>query len=246
MRNSSSIISGIYTITNLINNKIYIGESKNVLDRLSGHKTLLKQNKHENIYLQRAWNKYGIENFKFELLEECNEEFRKSTENYWCNLLNTHNSKYGYNLRKTTPNGYSKHSEETKKKIGIANKGKEHSKEFKEAVSKRMLGTNMPEEVKRKISEKMKGRITSPEARLKLKVPKSKKRTQYQIEKAREGLKKYYLTNPKGKKVYDRLNNKYYNSMSECLELLKINYSVFKRNMSNKGRQLNKFKLEYV
>jgi group I intron endonuclease len=95
--------SGIYTITNIINNKIYIGYTINFLQRWSVHKHELKRNIHHNIHLQNAWNKYGEEAFEFEILEECEEQFLVSEEHYWCTILNTHNDKYGYNDRPTNP-----------------------------------------------------------------------------------------------------------------------------------------------
>lgn len=61
--------SGIYQIRNLLNNKIYIGSAYNLSDRFNCHKSLLKNNKHGNFYLQQSYNKYGAENFQFEVLE---------------------------------------------------------------------------------------------------------------------------------------------------------------------------------
>lgn len=63
-------ISGIYYIKNKINNKIYIGSSKNIYNRKAQHYSELRGNYHENIFLQRSWNKYGEENFEFGILEE--------------------------------------------------------------------------------------------------------------------------------------------------------------------------------
>lgn len=109
---------GIYIITNLITNKYYIGCSINLKKRISKHKTLLRGNYHINEHLQSSFNKYGIDNFSFEILEECEEQFLYSQENYWCNLLNSHNRKYGYNILPTNPNGKSLfHSQETIDKI---------------------------------------------------------------------------------------------------------------------------------
>lgn len=64
-------ISGIYSITNLVNNKKYIGQSINIHDRWTRHKYQLNTNSHDNIVLQRAWNKYGKNSFKFEIILEC-------------------------------------------------------------------------------------------------------------------------------------------------------------------------------
>lgn len=60
----------IYKITNLINNKVYIGSTKSYNRRISYHKSDLNNNKHINNHLQAAWNKYGKDNFLFEIVEE--------------------------------------------------------------------------------------------------------------------------------------------------------------------------------
>lgn len=61
--------SGIYMITNLANNKKYIGQSVDVENRIRHHKSSLKHGRHENSHLQNAWNSYGADNFAFECLE---------------------------------------------------------------------------------------------------------------------------------------------------------------------------------
>lgn len=63
--------SGIYQIRNTVNNKCYIGKSINVIQRKRTHIYNLKLNKHGNRYLQFAFNKYGLDNFIFEVLEYC-------------------------------------------------------------------------------------------------------------------------------------------------------------------------------
>lgn len=59
--------SGIYIITNLINNKVYIGQSKNIKDRFNSHKSDARRGK--DYPISRAIRKYGISNFNFEILE---------------------------------------------------------------------------------------------------------------------------------------------------------------------------------
>lgn len=50
---------GVYKITCLPTNMIYIGSSNNILKRWDNHRWLLRHNKHNNNYLQNSWNKYG-------------------------------------------------------------------------------------------------------------------------------------------------------------------------------------------
>lgn len=78
---------GIYEILNTVNNKAYIGSSINIKGRWQKHKALLRHNKHENKKLQNAWNKYGEDNFKFSILEECDvKNLLDIEQNYLDNL----------------------------------------------------------------------------------------------------------------------------------------------------------------
>ena len=65
-----NIIPGIYKIVNITNGKMYIGSSKNMMRRWKQHTSLLNNNHHHSVHLQRAWNKYGKENFMYEILKE--------------------------------------------------------------------------------------------------------------------------------------------------------------------------------
>ena len=65
-------ICGIYKIENLVNGKVYIGKTVDFKERKKEHKLDLRLNRHYNNYLQNAWNKYGRENFKFEMVFLCN------------------------------------------------------------------------------------------------------------------------------------------------------------------------------
>ena len=91
-------ICGIYTITNKINNKIYVGSSNNIETRFYEHKRTLYKNEHCNKLLQRSFNKYGKNNFIFEVLEEYPEECCSNLELYWINVLDTKNRTKGYNI----------------------------------------------------------------------------------------------------------------------------------------------------
>ncbi len=80
-------LSGIYVIRNLINNKIYIGSSINIYQRLHKHRTQLIRNKHQNCVIQNSVNKYGIDNFECFVIEQCSEELLTNREQYYIDLL---------------------------------------------------------------------------------------------------------------------------------------------------------------
>lgn len=91
---------GIYKITNKINNKIYIGQSNNIKRRWSEHKKHFK-NYNNNILLYKAFNKYGIDNFKFEILELCSEDELNNLEKYYIEFYNScvkSKNGWGYNM----------------------------------------------------------------------------------------------------------------------------------------------------
>ena len=83
-------------IKNNINNKSYIGQSINIENRWTHHKSELNNNRHINDYLQNAWNKYGEDNFSFIVIEECKESELNEKEIYYINKYNSMNN--GYNL----------------------------------------------------------------------------------------------------------------------------------------------------
>lgn len=87
----------IYKITNQINGKSYIGKTnKNIEERLKEHKKERKKDRSKNRPLYRAMNKYGVDNFIIEKIEETNNP--EEREIYWINYYNTYH--HGYNATK--------------------------------------------------------------------------------------------------------------------------------------------------
>lgn len=121
----------IYKITNLINNKVYIGQvyNKSIETRFIRHCKCANPKSYS--YLSRAIYKYGKENFKFEEIEECYSiKELNEREKYWIAYYNSTNSKFGYNLTLGGEGGNTylcKSVDEMnviKTKISNANKGK--------------------------------------------------------------------------------------------------------------------------
>ena len=98
---------GIYKITNLINNKIYIGQSINIQQRWMAHRhrPFNINSSQYDTPLYRAIRKYGLQNFSFEILEECLEKELDSKEQYYIEKYNTINPDKGYNLTKGGQSG---------------------------------------------------------------------------------------------------------------------------------------------
>lgn len=98
---------GIYKITNLINNKVYIGQSIDIKQRWYNH--LHHHQRFKDLPLYRAFKKYGITNFTFNIIEECNIQDLDEREKYWIQYYNSYNN--GYNM---TTGGQGTHNTEIK------------------------------------------------------------------------------------------------------------------------------------
>ncbi len=110
---------GIYAIRNLINNKMYIGKSVNIYERIRTHINLLnKSSLDENIHLIHSWHKYKRENFEYLVLEDVEKSNTKLKEKelYWILYFNTLDRDLGYNLRLDSETNCIM-SEETKRRM---------------------------------------------------------------------------------------------------------------------------------
>lgn len=86
---------GIYKITNKINNHSYIGQSVHIEKRWNEHQTKYNWERECRKPLYLAFQKYGLENFTFEVLEECESQDLNNKEKYYIEYYNTY--KDGYN-----------------------------------------------------------------------------------------------------------------------------------------------------
>lgn len=157
--------SGIYKITNQANGKFYIGSSNNTQKRWREHLNLLMQNTHYNEYLQKAWNKYGKESFKFSVIEEVKDvNILFNREQVHLDETRCYEREIGYNLcpdartRRRATN-----SSEHRRKISEALTGRSLSSEHRKKISEIQKGKKLSEEHKTKTSETMKGRVQAKE-----------------------------------------------------------------------------------
>jgi group I intron endonuclease len=116
---------GIYKIKNLINDKVYIGQSWDIELRWRGHKS-----REYNSHLRSAFEKYGIVNFEFTVLREFTESpltdiLLTIFEQKYMDEYEARAPEKGYNFKEAGPRG--KHSEESKRKVGEKNKLYDHS-----------------------------------------------------------------------------------------------------------------------
>lgn len=89
-------ICGIYKITNKINGKCYIGQSINIQERWKHHRSYPIKKSYYPLY--KAFEKYDINNFLFEVIEECSIEELNEKEIYWINFYDSYY--HGYNQTK--------------------------------------------------------------------------------------------------------------------------------------------------
>lgn len=169
--------SGVYKIFNEVNGKFYIGSSKDIVGRLSKHRTDLKANKHHNRHLQNAWNMYGEKAFIFSILEECSSEREVLLETEQ-SYIDLYLPEYNILPIAGSPMG-TKQTDEHKQKISSSNKGRtfteihklrikearkmqiisKHSEDAKLKMSIKASQRTIPDNIRKQISETQKGKV---------------------------------------------------------------------------------------
>ena len=154
-------VRGIYKVTNKVNGKVYIGQSVDIGRRWRQHMTA-----EDDIYFHKAIQKYGVDNFIWEVIEKCKKSELDERESYWIEYYDSYNKGYnctkggdGFGIGEDHPRWkggisldpeYSKQWYEANKEK-INEKAKEYYKENKEKRKEQMKEWN--EANKEKIKE---------------------------------------------------------------------------------------------
>jgi group I intron endonuclease len=130
---------GIYKITNTQTGMFYIGSSKNIKRRFWEHESKLRNNSHVNYKLQNSWNKYGNDNFKFEVLKETRIDELLIEEQKYLDDLRPYDREVGYNISRNADGGDTFTNHPNKETIlehmtYANNRGHMHGKKHKEST----------------------------------------------------------------------------------------------------------------
>ncbi len=207
---------GIYKITNIITEDFYIGSSVDLRSRINQHKSKLKNRSHPNNYLQNVYNKYGINNLSFEIVEHVDNKINLIfKEQFYIDTLNPR-----YNICK----------------IAGSCLGRKLSEETKLKISESHIGLKLSEETKFKISEAKKGKKLSKETRKKL----SENNAKYWLGKhlseecIEKKSKKFIIKSPTGKvikgknlKKFCKENNLHYSNMNSVINNKRKSYGGY-------------------
>lgn len=168
--------SGIYRITCTVTGLIYIGSASNLRRRWSQHLSDLRNNKHINQKLQRAWNKHTEPNFLIEIVELVLPAFLLEREQYHLDKLQPFGKK-GFNIARSAQSSHLglAHTPETREKLRLANLGK----------SPPNLGKKHSPDTIKKMRQSQRGntnhlgKVHSPEARAKMSAARAGKPSNY-------------------------------------------------------------------
>lgn len=173
-----SIVRYVYLITNKVNGKVYVGQTKDFTQRKAGHLYGARKGYPQLIY--RSIRKHGEENFSFEILEECDDLVIDEREQRWIAHYDSFNSDKGYNLthggggrqgyvaseqtRIRLRNAWAKRritgvSDETKRKMSKALTGRRISQTTRDKIRATRLGQTLSHESKMKVSIASKSRF---------------------------------------------------------------------------------------
>lgn len=193
--------SGIYIILNLQSGRHYVGSASLMTSRFSAHRSYLRKGRHANCKLQRAWDKYGAESFRFDVVERVADiKLLAEREQFWMdqtlpfyNILRTARSNRGYKMSEAT---IKKMSES--QKIRYANLSDEEKASRAEKQSISMTGRVQSEVTRERRRQAMLGRTFEDESREKMAEYANNRPQEHRDKIGAARAKSYIVTSPDG------------------------------------------------
>lgn len=261
-------IIGVYKISNILSGRYYIGYSTNINRRFTVHRSKLKKNCHDNIFLQRAYNLDGEDKFKYEIIHKCDtEEEAKGIELQYLTDLSIRNIIYNLNFNNSGGDLLTNHPDKEKirekiLKTQLENMSKMTPEERKEKYGKfgennGMFGKTHREEVRKKISDINKGRVchnkgkkTSDETRKKMSEIRKNKYTgeensffgKHHTEETKQKIREKNIGNipPNNKEI--TIDGFFYISMSEASRQLTLPVPTILWRLNSKNPRFENYK----
>lgn len=164
---------GVYRIINKSNNNCYIGSSNNLKQRYNSHLNRLIKNKNKCSILQRAFNKYGQNNFIFQVILCCNPKDRLYYEQQ---LIDELEPKYNIYIQvNDNPLRNIPMSNITKEKLRRSHQGIKLTEQHKLNISQGLKGHKVSDKTKQKQSSAKKGIVFREDTLRKMSITKKGK-----------------------------------------------------------------------
>ena len=270
MKTLEEIIIGVYKIINTITGKYYIGYAKNIYKRFREHRNTLKNGYHQNIILQRSYNKYTLEAFNFEILHQYdNIEDAKNKELEYLQNLEIRESLYNMHYNSSGGDILSNHPDKQKirkkildtQKITLSKipKDKKIEKWAKNGDKNGMFGKTHTEEVKQILSLKGKAQTGQKNGMFNKTHTEESKKKMSEINKTRTGNKNSFYgkthsqktrqaiseskkDKPNNSAIKITIDNINYNSLADASEKLNINISTISWRIKSKNKKFENYK----
>jgi group I intron endonuclease len=266
MENKHSII-GVYKISNTLSGRYYIGYSTNINKRFKSHCYKLKQNIHDNIFLQRAYNLDGEDKLKYDIIHICDTmDEAKEIELKYLTDLSIRDKLYNLNFNNSGGDLLTNHPDKEKIREKIIHSFKEtlsnmtveeRSQKYGKFGKKNgMYGKTHTKEVKEKISETHKGNTycrgkkLSEETKKKMSEIRKNKYTgednpffgKQHIEETKQKIREKNIGNipPNNKEI--TIDGVFYISMAEASRQLNIPVPTILWRLNSKNPKFNSYK----
>lgn len=161
--------TGVYAIRCRANGKVYIGSTTlSFVQRWNSHRSQLDHGRHANRYLQAAWDRHGADAFEFMAVEVCDPGMCIQREQSWIDRLQAADRIFGYNIRTRAENNLGlKYSEESRRRLSEAVKGRKASVETRAKLSAIAKARGIPPEVSALAHAARRGKPISDEQKAK-------------------------------------------------------------------------------